>query len=154
MVGKQILLVEDNPDDEALILRALEKSRFRPAVVVARDGRAALDYLQARGVYAGRGQTSLPMAVFLDLQLPGIDGLEVLRQLRADARTRYLPVIILSSSDEEQDIRESYRMGANSYIRKSVDFASLTETLQQLCEYWLRLNMVLFDHGLNVAGDG
>ena len=137
---KVILLVEDNPDDELLTLRALERSHIANEVVVVRDGAEALDYLFATGPYAGGDGSPLPQVVLLDLRLPRIDGLEVLRRLRADPRTRLLPVVILTSSDEERDIVDSYRLGANSYIRKPVDFARFSEAVRQLGLYWLILN--------------
>ncbi len=138
---KVILLVEDNPDDEALTLRAFERSNIMNQVVVVHDGVEALDYLFARGAFADRDPAELPELVLLDLKLPRVDGLEVLRQLRADARTRLLPVVVLTSSDEERDIVESYSLGANSYIRKPVDFTQFTEAVRQLGLYWLVLNV-------------
>jgi two-component system response regulator len=137
---KVILLVEDNPDDELLTLRALKKSNVLNDVVVARDGAEALDYLFGTGDYAGRDTSLTPQVVLLDLKLPKMDGLDVLRRLRADGRTRLLPVVVLTSSDEEQDIVDSYMLGANSYIRKPVDFAQFTESVRQLGLYWLVLN--------------
>jgi CheY-like chemotaxis protein len=137
---KSILLVEDNPDDEALTLRALKKNNIANAVNVARDGEEALDYLFARGRYKGREPADLPTVVLLDLKLPKIDGLEVLTQLRAHERTRLLPVVILTSSKEEQDLLRGYRLGANSYIRKPVDFDQFVEAIRQLGLYWLVLN--------------
>jgi CheY-like chemotaxis protein len=133
-----ILLVEDNPMDEALTLRALGKSRVVNQIVVARDGVEALDYLFARGVHAGRER--LPQLVLLDLKLPKVDGLEVLRAMRADEATRLLPVVALTSSVEEQDVLRSYSLGANSYVRKPVDFVQFAEAVQQLGLYWLVLN--------------
>lgn len=140
MEEQVILLVEDNPDDEALALRALKKNHIMNQVVVARDGVEALDYLFGRGAYADRAKSRLPQVVLLDLKLPRIDGLEVLRQLRADEHTRFLPVVILTSSKEEQDLLNGYRLGANSYIRKPVDFVQFTEAVRQLGLYWLVLN--------------
>lgn len=140
MKDKVILLVEDNPDDELLTLRALKKSNVLNDVVVARDGAEALDYLFGTGDYAGRDTSLTPQVVLLDLKLPKMDGLDVLRRLRADGRTRLLPVVVLTSSDEEQDIVDSYMLGANSYIRKPVDFAQFTESVRQLGLYWLVLN--------------
>jgi two-component system response regulator len=140
MEDKIILLVEDNPDDELLTLRALKKSHILNDVVVARDGAQALDYLFCRGTYADRDANSMPQVVLLDLKLPKLDGLEVLRQIRTEERTAFLPVVILTSSDEEKDIVESYRLGANSYIRKPVDFGQFSEAVQQLGLYWLLLN--------------
>jgi len=140
MSNKMILLVEDNPDVEALTLRALEKNRIGADVIVARDGAEALDFLFCRYDYADRDPNDLPRLVLLDLKLPKVDGLDVLRQLRADPRTRVLPVVILTSSKEEQDLVESYRNRANSYIRKPVDFAEFVETVRELSLYWLGLN--------------
>ncbi len=135
-----ILLVEDNPDDEALTLRALKKNNILNEVVVARDGVEALDYLFSSGMYAGRDMSVMPQFILLDLKLPKIDGLEVLRRLRAHDRTKLLPVIILTSSKEEQDLINGYSLGANSYIRKPVDFSQFTEAVRQLGLYWLVLN--------------
>jgi CheY-like chemotaxis protein len=140
MDNKIILLVEDNPDDEALTRRALEKNNFQAELVVAHDGVEALDYLFATGTYAGRDTSVMPQIVLLDLKMPKVDGLEVLSRLRADHRTRLLPVIILSLSNEELDIIEGYSLGANSYIRKPVDFVQFNETMRQLGQYWLSLN--------------
>ena len=140
MKDKVILLVEDNPDDEALTLRALKKSNIANKVVVARDGAEALDYLFATGTHTGSATSDLPQIIFLDLKLPKVDGLEVLRRLRADKRTKLLPVVILTSSKEEQDIINGYSLGANSYIRKPVDFEKFAESARQLGLYWLVLN--------------
>ena len=140
MKAQVILLVEDNPDDEMLTLRALKKNNILNEVVVVRDGVQALDYLFGTGTYAGRDLNVMPHLVLLDLRLPRIEGLEVLRRLRGDERTRLLPVVVLTSSDEEQDIVGSYALGANSYIRKPVDFAQFTKAVQQLGLYWLVLN--------------
>jgi len=140
MTNKIILLVEDNPDDEALTLRALTQNKIVNEVVVAHDGAEALDYLFATGAYAGRDLTAMPQLILLDLKLPKIDGLEVLQLLRADPRTRLLPVVILTSSREDRDVVESYRHCANSYIRKPVDFAQFIEAVRQLGLYWLVLN--------------
>jgi two-component system response regulator len=137
---KTILLVEDNPDDEALTLRSLSKSNILNKVVVARDGVEALDYLFGTGSYEGRNVQSLPQLVLLDLKLPKIDGLEVLKRIRSDRRTKYLPVVVLTSSDEERDLVESYELGANSYVRKPVDFNQFADAVQQLELYWLVLN--------------
>ncbi len=133
MHNKVILLVEDNPDDEALTLRALKKNNISNEVVVARDGAQALDYLLGNG-------HPLPALVLLDLKLPKVDGLEVLRRLRADERTELLRVVILTSSKEEQDVLTGYKLGASSYIRKPVDFAQFVEAVRQLGLYWLVLN--------------
>ena len=140
MSGKTILLVEDNSDDEALTLRAFKRCNLANNITVARDGREALDYLFALDQYAGRNVADLPAVIMLDLKLPKIDGLEVLRRLRADERTRLAPVVILTSSREEHDMIEGYRLGANSYIRKPVDFVQFTEAVKQLGLYWLLLN--------------
>lgn len=139
---RTILLVEDNPVDEELTLRALKKSNVLNPVVVARDGVEALDFLFARGAHAGRAAEALPQVVLLDLKLPKVDGIEVLRQLRADERTRLLPVVVLTSSLEEQDLVHSYALGANSYVRKPVDFAQFVEAVRQLGLYWLVLNQI------------
>ena len=140
MENTVILLVEDNQDDEALILRAFDKNGVRNEVMVARDGVEALDYLFATGAHAGRDQRTMPALILLDLKLPRLDGLDVLRRLRADERTRLLPVVILSSSNQEQDVAGSYRLGANGYVRKSVDFADFSEAVRDLTRYWLSLN--------------
>jgi two-component system response regulator len=140
MGPRVILLVEDNPDDEALTLRALRKNNITNEVVVARDGVEALDYLFGTGAYAGRDKPVLPQVTLLDLKLPKVDGLEVLRRLRADDRTKLLPVVILTSSNEEQDRLKGYGLGANSYVRKPVDFDQFMEAVRQLGLYWLLLN--------------
>ncbi|HSJ47218.1 MAG TPA: response regulator [Gammaproteobacteria bacterium] len=141
MDNRAILLIEDNPDDEALTLRALQKNNILNKVVVARDGAEALDYLFCRGSYAERDPLDLPELVLLDLKLPKVDGLEVLKQLRAAQETRRLPVVILTSSNEQRDIVAGYDLGANSYIRKPVDFTQFTEAVRQLGVYWLVLNV-------------
>jgi two-component system response regulator len=138
---KVILLVEDNPDDEALTLRALMKNNIMNKVVVARDGVEALDYLFGTGAYAGRDVSDLPQIVLLDLKLPKIDGHEVLRRIRANDRTRLQPVVILTTSNEDRDVISSYQLGANSYIRKPVDFDQFMEAVRQLGLYWLVLNV-------------
>jgi CheY-like chemotaxis protein len=140
MVNKSIMLVEDNPDDEALTLRALRKNNIQNDVVVARDGVEALDYLFGTGAYADRDTRLKPVVVLLDLKLPKVDGLEVLRRLRADTRTQFIPVVVLTSSKEEQDLISSYSLGCNSYIRKPVDFIQFVEAVRQLGLYWLVLN--------------
>ncbi len=140
MTDKMILLVEDNRDDEVLTLRALRKNRITNEVVVVRDGAEALEYLFGTGRYEGRDTTVMPDLILLDLKLPKVDGLEVLRRLRADQGTRSLPVVILTSSTEEQDVLKGYGLGANSYIRKPVDFDEFTEAARQLGVYWLVLN--------------
>lgn len=140
MSMRPILLVEDNPDDEALTLRAFAKNKIGNPVVVVRDGAEALDYLFGTGAHAGRNVAEQPQVVLLDLNLPKIDGLEVLRRLRADERTRVLPVVILTSSKEDRDLIEGYRSGCNSYVRKPVDFDQFVEAARQLGLYWLLLN--------------
>jgi two-component system, response regulator len=140
MTSKTILLVEDNADDEALTFRALMKNNIGSQLVVARDGAEALEYLFGTGQYAGRDVNLGPQVVLLDLNLPKISGLEVLRQLRANERTKLLPVVILTSSDEEQDRLRGYDNGANSYVRKPVDFNQFIESVRQLGLYWLILN--------------
>jgi len=139
-MDKAILLVEDNPDDEALTLRALKKNNIRNEVVIAHDGAEALDYLFGTGKYAGRNTDVLPQVVLLDLKLPKVEGLEVLRRVRADKRTKLLPVVILTSSNEEQDRIDGYGLGANSYVRKPVDFNQFIDAARQLGLYWLILN--------------
>ncbi|MCX6910484.1 MAG: response regulator [Verrucomicrobia bacterium] len=140
MKGTTILLVEDTADDEHLIKRLLAKINLLNNLVVVRDGAEALDYLFGAGAYAKRDATQMPAVVFLDLKLPKVSGLEVLRHIRADERTKLLPVVILSSSQEEQDLFQSYSLGANSYIRKPVDYTEFTEAVQQMGFYWLLLN--------------
>ncbi len=140
MEEKIILLVEDNADDEKLTLRALQKNNIRNEVVVVRDGVEALDYLFGTGTYVGRNLSVTPQVVLLDLKLPKLNGLEVLRRMRADARTKLLPVVILTSSNEEMDRINGYDLGANSYVRKPVDFNQFSEAARQLGLYWLVLN--------------
>jgi two-component system, response regulator len=140
MGNKFILLVEDNPDDEALTLRALKQNRIENGVVVARDGAEALDYLFGKGKYAGRDLNAMPALILLDLKLPKVDGLEVLKQLRANPLTALLPVAILTSSSEEHDLIAGYKLGLNSYILKPVDFDQFTEAVRNLGIYWLALN--------------
>lgn len=140
MKDKVILLVEDNSDDEVLTLRALRSNNIANEVVVARDGAEALDYLFGRGPHAGRDPASRPQVVLLDLNLPKIGGLEVLKRIRGEASTRTLPVVVLTSSSEEADLVRSYSLGANSFIRKPVDFAQFMEAVHQLGMYWVVLN--------------
>lgn len=140
MSESTLLLVEDNPDDEALTLHAFEQQRLANRLVVVRDGVQALDYLFARGSWASRDAAQMPAVVLLDIKLPRIDGLEVLRQVRADTRTWSQPVVVLTSSAEERDVVESYRLGCNSYVRKPVDFDEFVAATQQLGLYWLLLN--------------
>ena len=135
-----IMLVEDNPDDEALTLRAFKKCLMISDVVVAHDGIEALDYLFGDGAHSGRDTRGMPRLVLLDLKLPKVDGLEVLRRLRADQRTKLLPIVILTSSRDRNDVANCYYAGANSYIRKPLDFAEFSELVQQLGLYWLVLN--------------
>lgn len=140
MEHRMILLVEDNPDDEALTLRALQKNNISNQVVVARDGVEALDFIFSTGLYVDRDPGDIPQVILLDLKLPKVDGLEVLRRIRADPRTHMLPVVILTSSKEEQDLIRGYSLGANSYVRKPVDFTQFVEAVRQLGLYWLVLN--------------
>jgi two-component system response regulator len=142
MADPIILLVEDNPDDEALTLRALQKSNIRNKVVIARDGAEALDYLFGTGAFTSRDPTARPSVVLLDLKLPKVDGLEVLRRVRANPRTRAQPIVMLTSSIEERDLMEAYNRGANSYIRKPVDFSQFVDAVRQLGLYWLVLNVM------------
>ena len=136
----KILLVEDKRNDADLALRAFARSKIANEIVVVKDGQEALDYLFATGPYSGRDATSMPEVVLLDLKLPKVDGLEVLRRLRADERTRRLPVVVLTSSKEESDVVSSYALGANSFIRKPVDFLEFADAARQLGHYWLVLN--------------
>jgi len=140
MGNKTILLVEDNPDDVDLTLRALKKNNIKNEIVVAGDGTEALDYLFGTGKYSGRDLMMMPTIILLDLKLPKIDGLEVLRRIRANKLTKLLPVVILTSSSEEQDIINGYSLGVNSYVRKPVDFNQFAEAVSQLGLYWLLLN--------------
>lgn len=137
-----IFLVEDNADDEALTLRALKKNNISNQVVVARDGVEALDFLFGEGKYADRDISVQPQVILLDLNLPKIDGLSVLKKMRSDGRTKLIPVVILTSSKEDQDIIEGYSLGANSYVRKPVDFNDFSEAIRQLGLYWLILNEI------------
>jgi two-component system, response regulator len=140
MNSKVILLVEDNPSDVGLTQRALEKARIANDLIVAEDGQEALDYLWGAGAHAGRDVSALPALMLLDLKLPKVPGLEVLRRIRRDARTRRLPVVILTTSKEEQDIAAGYDLGVNSYVRKPVDFKQFAAAVEQLGLYWLVLN--------------
>jgi CheY-like chemotaxis protein len=138
--GKVILLVEDNPDDEALAIRALKRHHIGNQIVVARDGVEALDYLFGTGLYADRNISLQPSVILLDLKLPRVDGLEVLRRVRTHDLTKLLPVVVLTTSSEEQDLLDSYSLGCNSYIRKPVDFLQFSEAIRQLGMYWLLMN--------------
>jgi len=140
MNKKTILLVEDNANDEFLTLRALKKYKVANDVIVTRDGVEALDYLFGTGSYDGRNVTEQPVVMLLDLKLPKVDGLEVLRRVRADERTRYIPVVILTSSNEEKDVISGYKLGTNSYVQKPVDFSAFVDAVGQLGLYWFMLN--------------
>ena len=140
--NKTLLLVEDNPDDEALTIRALRKYNLVNEIVVAHDGQEALDYLFGEGEYAGRDTSDLPQVILLDLKLPKVDGLQVLERLRANPLTHAVPVVVLTSSNEQRDLVRSYDLGANSYVRKPVDFNQFLEAARQLGLYWLVLNEV------------
>jgi len=140
MTQRFILLVEDNPDDELLTLRALKRANILNEVVVAHDGVEALDFVFGRGAYEGRNPAAKPTVTLLDLKLPKVDGLEVLRQIRSNENTRFMPVVILTSSKEEQDIINGYSLGANSYIQKPVSFEAFMEAVGQLGLYWMLLN--------------
>jgi CheY-like chemotaxis protein len=140
MENKWILLVEDNPDDVELTRRAFRKNNIKNELVVAKDGVEALEFLFGGGEHRGRGPEAMPTLILLDLKLPKVDGYEVLKRMRGDERTRYVPVVILTSSREEQDIINGYRFGCNSYIRKPVDFEQFLEAVQRLGMYWLLLN--------------
>lgn len=140
MSDKMILLVEDNSRDEALTLRALKKSNILNEVVIARDGAEALDYLFATGRHAHRNKAIRPQLILLDLKLPKLDGFQVLQRIRADKHTKHLPVVVFTSSSEEEDVMKSYNLGANSYVRKPVIFEQFLEATKQLGLYWLALN--------------
>jgi CheY-like chemotaxis protein len=140
MEEKMILLVEDNPDDEALTIRALKKNNIGNRLIVLRDGVEAIDFLFCTGAYSDRDPRETPQLILLDLKLPRLDGLEVLKRIRADERTSVLPVVILTSSKEEQDLLRSYKLGANSYVRKPVDFSQFLDAVRQLGLYWLVIN--------------
>jgi two-component system response regulator len=140
MTKKTILLVEDNANDEFLTIRALKKYNVANDVVITRDGVEALDYIFSTGTYAGRDVKELPVVMLLDLKLPKIDGLEVLRRVRADERTKLIPVVILTSSNEERDVINGYKLGTNSYVQKPVDFTAFVEAVGQLGVYWFMLN--------------
>lgn len=140
MENSYILLVEDDPDDEALALRAFKMSDMRDSVVVVCDGVEAIDYVFGKGKYAHRDAGDMPAVVLLDLKMPKVDGLEVLKILRSESRTRYVPVVVFTSSKEEQDLIKSYSLGVNSYIRKPVDFGRFSDAVRQAGHYWLGLN--------------
>jgi two-component system, response regulator len=140
MSEKMILLVEDSPDDEELTTRALRQAKIANEIVVARDGAEAVDFLFGQGTHAGRDLSRMPAVILLDLKLPKLSGLEVLSRVRADSRTKLIPTVILTSSSEEEDMLKSYRSGANSYVRKPVDFSQFATAVRQLGLYWLLLN--------------
>ena len=144
METKLILLVEDNADDELLMLRALKKNHILNRVIVAHDGVEALDYLFSTGEYAGKDAEPLPQLILLDLKLPKLNGLEVLKRMRADQRTKYVPVVVLTSSTEEQDIISSYDLGANGFVQKPMDFNKFVEVANQLGVYWLGINRAVY----------
>jgi len=137
---KIILLVEDNADDEELTIRTLQKNHLKNKIVVVRDGVEALDYLYGTGEYKDRDLSISPVLIMLDIKLPKLNGLEVLKKIKADPRTKFIPVVVLTSSDEEKDLVESYQLGANSYVRKPVDFAEFQNSVRQLALYWVLLN--------------
>ncbi|MFZ4695411.1 MAG: response regulator [Verrucomicrobiia bacterium] len=140
MNTQPILLVEDSPDDEALTVRAFQRNKIQNEVIVARDGAEALEWLFCTGKFASRNPAVVPAVVLLDLKLPKVDGLEVLKRIRADPRMKLLPVVVLTSSREEQDVIQSYELGANSYVRKPVDFDRFSEAVRELGVYWLLIN--------------
>ena len=139
---RPILLVEDNPDDEALTLRAFRKNHITNQIIVARDGIEAIDYLFGEGAHAGRNLSQMPAVILLDLKLPRLDGFEVLQRVRATPRTSLLPVVVLTTSKEQRDILKAYRLGANSYIRKPVNFEKFMQTVSDLGRYWLTINEI------------
>lgn len=149
--GETILLVEDNPDDVELTLRAFKKNRIANKVVVVHDGVEALDYLFGTGVHASRDANDKPRVILLDLKLPKVDGLQVLKRLRADERTKLTPVVILTSSKEEQDLVSGYKSGANSYVRKPVDFNQFVEAVRQIGLYWLLINEIPSQPEVNIT---
>jgi two-component system, response regulator len=140
MAEKTILLVEDNPDDEELTTRALRQAKIANEIVVARDGSEAIEFLFGQGRHAGRDLSQMPAVILLDLKLPKLSGLEVLQRLRADARTKLIPTVILTSSSEDEDMVKSYQWGANSYVRKPVEFGAFVNAVSQLGMYWMLLN--------------
>jgi len=140
MPQKMIMVVEDNPDDEELTLRALRQAKIANEIVVTRDGNEALEFVFGKGQYAGRNLERMPAVILLDLKLPKLSGLEVLKQLRSDHRTKLIPVVVLTSSSEDEDMLRSYQVGANSYVRKPVEFSSFANAVSQLGMYWLLLN--------------
>jgi len=140
MSEKMILLVEDNPDDEELTMRALRQAKVANDIVVARDGAEAVEFVFGEGRHAGRDTSKMPAVILLDLKLPKLSGLDVLQRLRADARTRLVPIVVLTSSSEDEDMLKSYRSGANSYVRKPVEFGAFVGAVSQLGVYWVLLN--------------
>lgn len=146
MEKKTILLIEDNPDDEALMTRALSKNKIANEIVIARDGIEALEYLFATGKFEGRSTNEQPQIILLDLKLPKMDGIEVLRRIRSDERTKHIPVVVLTTSIEQRDIVESYQFGANSYVQKPIDFTEFMEATRQLGTYWLLLNQTVLQN--------